>query len=101
MSLRSWPGSTTSPAGSKAFDKRIAHWKEETGRRAECDSWTKREEIAVRLGAKSKLAESLKDTKLSCALFGQELDDDGWVPMALTEHNAAADEHKEKAADHK
>jgi hypothetical protein len=78
-----WTAKGAPAAGQKNFSKRILTWRKEEGARAECERWSKREAAAAHLGAGSKVVESLKDTKLSCTIFGQELDDDGWVPTAL------------------
>ncbi|HEY0706985.1 MAG TPA: hypothetical protein VGG33_09315 [Polyangia bacterium] len=80
-----WTSKGAAPAGSKLFERRIENWREESGRRSECDNWSRREAAEQHLGMRSKLAESLKDTKLTCTLFAQELDDDGWVPAAMVE----------------
>jgi hypothetical protein len=80
-----WTSKGAAPAGTKAFERRIDNWQDETGRRNECDAWSQRKEAEAHLGARSKLGESLKDAKLTCTLFAQELDDDGWVPGVMAE----------------
>lgn len=84
-----WTSKGAAPAGSKAFERRIDLWRDENGRRSECESWSQRKEADTHIGARSKIAESLKDTKLTCQLFGQELDDDGWVPAVMAEAREA------------
>lgn len=79
-----WTVKGAPAADKRNFGNRILAWRS-GGTKADCEKWAKREKAAEHLGAKSKLAESVKDTKLSCTMFGQELDDDGWVPSVLRE----------------
>jgi len=79
-----WTVKGAPKAGKGNFRKRILAWRS-GGTKAECDRWARRERAAEHLGSRSKLSRSIEDTKLSCTLFGQELDDDGWVPTVLRE----------------
>jgi hypothetical protein len=78
-----WTSKGAPTAGAEGFSKRILTWRKEEGARAECERWSGRTGAAEHIGESSKIGNLLKDTKLTCTLFGQELDDDGWVPTAL------------------
>lgn len=71
-------------AGAKGFEKRSLSWSNETERSTSCKAWVKRPNTRKHFSSGAKLAIMREDAKLSCEMFGQELDDDGWFPGALS-----------------
>ncbi|GEM_PF-6088809 len=71
-------------AGAQSFEKRSLSWNNETERSTSCKAWVKRPNTRKHFASGAKLAIMREDAKLSCEMFGQELDDDGWFPAALT-----------------
>lgn len=67
----------------KNFESRILAWGNEEGRAESCRRWARREDTRTHFASNSKLARLKQDAALPCNTFGQELDDDGWFPMAM------------------
>lgn len=78
-----WSKKGAPTADSKGFEKRVLAWKQEDARNASCKGWSRRPGAREHFATTAKLNTLREDAKLSCALFGQELDDDGWFPGAL------------------
>lgn len=80
-----WTSKGAPKAGGPSFEKRIVSWGNEGERVTSCKAWSTRPGTRSHFATTSKLATLTEDAKLSCEMFGQELDDDGWFPAALTD----------------
>lgn len=81
---RRWTVKGAPSAGAQSFEKRSLSWNDETERSTNCKAWVKRPNTRKHFASGAKIAIMREDAKLSCELFGQELDDDGWFPAALS-----------------
>lgn len=79
-----WTPKGAPVAGAQSFEKRSLSWSKETERSTSCKAWVKRPNTRKHFASGAKMAIMREDAKLSCEMFGQELDDDGWFPAALT-----------------
>ena len=79
-----WSEKGAPTADAKGFEKRILTWKSEDARSVSCKGWSRIQGTRNHFLATSKLNTLRDDAKLSCEFFGQELDDDGWFPAALS-----------------
>ena len=70
---------------SKGYEKRLLTWNAAQGRDESCKTWSRRPGTRAHFLGTGKLGTLREDAKLTCEFFGQELDDDGWFPGALTE----------------
>ena len=81
-----WTSKGAPKAGAPSFEKRISSWGSGGERTTSCKSWSTRPGTRSHfVGSKARLTTLTEDVKLSCEMFGQELDDDGWFPAALTD----------------
>lgn len=70
-------------ANAKNFEKDILSWGGEADRTRSCKHWARSPNTRAHFTSRSRLNALREDAKLSCELFGQELDDDGWFPAVL------------------
>lgn len=80
-----WTSKGAPKAGGPSFEKRIISWGAEGERANSCKSWSTRPGTRAHFVTKGKLSSLNEDSKLSCEMFGQELDDDGWFPATLSD----------------
>lgn len=80
-----WLAKGAPRVNSRDFEKRVLSWGEEPSRAQSCKQWAQSPASRAHFASPSRLATLREDAKLSCELFGQELDDDGWFPAALIE----------------